>query len=242
MRLWAWWFIYSQAEGEWIKPPPLNPVLSHLLEPERNGNSFRLSDENYYFASSLLKLMALWWGPLQRKPLCLSCHPLERHVNSTYRLRGGVTRRRRHNLICDELSPRLEPICMRCWLKLQPRIAYSAAFLRAPCSGSLCYGSLFQIRQGINSFSFFPSWKPTPGLKWKGSTVTKSIHFLSPLIIHSGSQGPVMVALVQRHKQNMQTSHWEWLGRLTGRRCSGQKSACVKMSFSMKDSPNLQLD
>lgn len=99
-----------------LPPAPhhaLNPVLSHLLEPERNVNSFPLSDENDYFASSPLKLMALWRGPLQKKPLCLSCHPLERHVNSTYRLRGGVTRRRRDNLICDALSPRLEPIRTR---------------------------------------------------------------------------------------------------------------------------------
>lgn len=160
-------------------PHTCNPVLSHLLEPERNGNSFRLSDENYYFASSLLKLMALWWGPLQKKPLCLSCHPLERHVNSTYRHHSGVTRRRRDNLICDELSPRLEPIRMRRWLKLQPRIANSAALLRAPCSGSLCYGSLFQIRQGIVSFSFFLLENLQLVVNKKGSTVRKSIHFLS---------------------------------------------------------------
>lgn len=145
----------SLAEGEWTNPPyALNPVLSHLLEPKRNWNLFLLLDENDYFASSPLKLMALWRGPLAETAL-LSYHPLARHANSTYCLCAGVTRRGRGNSICNVLPPRLEHIRTRRWLKLQPWIAYSATCLRATRPVSLCYDSLLQTRPGIHSVSFF---------------------------------------------------------------------------------------
>lgn len=88
----------------------LNPVLSHLPEPALNFNVF-FSDANDYFASYPLKLIACK-GALWKASL--SCHSLERHVNCTYRLLGGMTHHRWHNLISDTFSPRLERIYSRC--------------------------------------------------------------------------------------------------------------------------------
>lgn len=160
------------------------------------------------------------------------------HANSTYRLRDGVTRRGRDNLICNVLSPRLEHIGTRCWLKLQPWIAYSAALLRVPCSRSLCHGFLFQIRTGIHSFSFFLTWKSTVTWKWKESSLSKwSIHSLSisSYLFCSGSMGPFMVIMGQRHKLIVQTLHrGHSLGWLTSRHCSGQKLACGKCRTQWK--------
>lgn len=163
----------SLAEGEWTNPPyALNPVLSHLLEPKRNWNLFLLLDENDYFASSPLKLMALWRGPLAETAL-LSYHPLARHANSTYCLCAGVTRRGRGNSICNVLPPRLEHIRTRRWLKLQPWIAYSATCLRrAPCH---CVTIPFSKQDLAFILSpFFAGLKIYRSWKLNGSSVIKS--------------------------------------------------------------------
>lgn len=130
-----------------------------------------------------------------------------------------MTRRRRDNLICTALSPRLEHIGTRCWLKLQPRIAYSAALCRAPGSGSLCRASCFQIKHGSHSFHFLSlslalSRKPTVGWKWKESSVRKwSIHQFSIsahlLLSVTGGLHSCLVATTLAEHANMTHTHLE---------------------------------
>lgn len=63
----------------------------------------------------------------------------------------------------------------------------------------------------------------------------QSIQYRSALIFYSGSQGPFMVVMGQRHKQSVQTLHrGDSLAWLTWRHCGGQKWACAKCRFQWK--------
>lgn len=161
----VWWMIHLFSISERIYQTSTTTFSLFLASPEPSLLfshtclnllwivMFFFSDANDYFASYTLKLIACE-GALWKASL--SCHPLERHVNCTYRLLGGVTHHPWHNLISDIFSPQLERIYTRCWLKLRPLIGYSAAHLRVACFGSswwLYFSFPFHITQDI-SFSY----------------------------------------------------------------------------------------
>lgn len=158
VRLWAEWFIYFQVEGEWIKqaqrlPRALNPILPHLLQPARNINRF--------FSPLQMKMIVLhhllrsWWlcEGGSAESLSLSCHSLERHVNSTYRLLGGVTHRRRDNLICGAFSPRLEHIYTQPLIEIAtPDWIFGRASLERRAPGHCVAAPLLRVAPDIFLF------------------------------------------------------------------------------------------
>lgn len=171
----------------------------------------------------------------------LSCHPLARHANSTYCLRGGVTRRGRDNLICNVFSPRLEHIRTRRWLKLQPWIAHSAALLRVTV---LRFPSPNKTLHPFCLLFFYPHLKIV-SLIIKGIYGdNESIQYRSLLIFYFGSQGSFLVVLGQRHEQSRQTldrrDSPEWLN--AERHSHGYKNISLQQaSLGMKDPPIFSL-
>lgn len=126
---------------------------------------------------NLLRILIVFFPPLQMKmiilhhllrswwlceggsaeSLSLSCHSLERHVNSTYRLLGGVTHRRRDNLICDAFSPRLEHIYTQPLIEIAtPDWIFGRASLEWRAPGHWVAAPLLQTAPDINPlFTYF---------------------------------------------------------------------------------------